>query len=47
MFIKLLKTIKSNSENIELAFAIIDDWEFDNDQVDKNIVEYIKALNRT
>ena len=46
MFIKLLKTIKSNSENTELAIAIIDDCEFDNDQVDKNIVDYIKALNR-
>jgi len=44
MAIKILKTLKSRSENTDLAFAIIDDWEFDNDQVDKNIIDYIETL---
>ena len=44
MFIRVLKSLKSKSENVDLAIAIIDDWEFDNEQIDENIRNYLRTL---
>ena len=44
MFIRVLKSLKSKSENVDLAIAIIDDWEFDNEQIYENIRNYFETL---
>ena len=45
MAIKILKNLRSKSENVDLAFAIIDDV-FNKEYAFKNIRNYIETLNR-